>query len=150
MDNLPELKDIHLPIEEISMFPPAYGWWVILAVMALTVVTYVLIRQIRSSSAKLYAKYLLKNIENDDTLAAAIKISEILRRICVVKYPQAVALSDAEWIDFLNSKVSNKIDGKTAEILKNAPYMPVEKQTDYADEVKKIRQFCYNWVGENL
>ena len=29
-DNLPELRDIHLP-ESIPAFPPAYGWWVILA-----------------------------------------------------------------------------------------------------------------------
>ena len=27
--NLPELRDIHLP-EGVSAFPPAYGWWVIL------------------------------------------------------------------------------------------------------------------------
>ena len=27
-DNLPELRDIHLP-EGISAFPPAYGWYVI-------------------------------------------------------------------------------------------------------------------------
>lgn len=150
MDNLPELRDIHLPSEEISIFPLAYGWWMVLAIVILLIAIYMQVKQIRRLSAKLYAKYLLKNIEKDDSLAAAIKISEILRRICIIKYPQAVALTDAAWIDFLNSKVKNKIKGKTAEILKNAPYMPVEKQTVYANEIKKIRQFCYDWVGENL
>ena len=29
-NNLPELRDIHLP-DGVSAFPPAYGWWVILA-----------------------------------------------------------------------------------------------------------------------
>ena len=28
-DNLPELRDIHLP-DGVSAFPPAYGWWVVL------------------------------------------------------------------------------------------------------------------------
>ena len=30
MDNLPELRDIHIP-DGVSAFPPAYGWWVVLA-----------------------------------------------------------------------------------------------------------------------
>lgn len=28
MDNLPELRDIHVP-DGVSAFPPAYGWWVV-------------------------------------------------------------------------------------------------------------------------
>ena len=31
MDNLPELRDIHLPSTDISVFPLAYGWWLVLA-----------------------------------------------------------------------------------------------------------------------
>ena len=27
MDNLPELRDIHLPSDGVSIFPLAYGWW---------------------------------------------------------------------------------------------------------------------------
>ena len=36
-DNLPELRDIHLP-EGVSFFPPAYGWYVIVITVILCVV----------------------------------------------------------------------------------------------------------------
>ena len=37
--NLPELRDIHLP-EGVSAFPPAYGWWVILGGMRINKISF--------------------------------------------------------------------------------------------------------------
>ena len=34
MDNLPNLRDIHIP-DGVSAFPPAYGWWVMLLALLL-------------------------------------------------------------------------------------------------------------------
>ena len=55
MDNLPELRDIHLP-EGVSAFPPAYGWWVILFGVLLLFGLYELWKLWRRKSPYLYRK----------------------------------------------------------------------------------------------
>ena len=39
-NNLPELRDIHLP-DGVSAFPPAYGWWImLLSILAVIAMAY--------------------------------------------------------------------------------------------------------------
>ena len=65
--NLPELRDIHLP-DGVSPFPPAYGWWVILgSVLLLLVLTelFLIIRRksknvMRSTSYNIFPKITLR------------------------------------------------------------------------------------------
>lgn len=148
-DNLPELRDIHLP-DGVSVWPPAYGWWVILAVVLGLLAAAWLYAFLRKKSKKLYALLLLKNIHCNNTLDSAVEMSKILRRICVYKYPAAATLFGKEWIDFLNGKSKDKLDGKTAELLMNAPYI-AEKGAPFASaDVIRLRQFCQKWIGENL
>lgn len=66
-DNLPELRDIHLP-DGVSAFPPAYGWWVILALIIGFLLLYYLVRLARIKSKKLYALHLLENINCNNSL----------------------------------------------------------------------------------
>ena len=77
-------------------------------------------------------------------------MSEVLRRICVYKYPEASALSGKSWVDFLNSKTKNGLDTKTAQLLINAPYMPINSQNYDAETLKNLKKFCLKWIGENL
>ena len=148
--NLPELRDIHLPVDGVSVFPLANGWWVLLFTLIAIAVIYKIMVFIKRTSAKLYARYLLRTIKQDTSLHAAVKISEILRRICIRKYPQAVALCGDEWINFLNSKTKHKINGKTAELLKNAPYISETKQEYTTQQMTELKQFAYHWTGDNL
>lgn len=148
-DNLPELRDIHLP-DGVSAFPPAYGWWVILALIIGFLLLYYLVRLARIKSKKLYALHLLENINCNNSLRAAAGMSEILRRICVYKYPEAAVLSGGEWIVFLNNHTKAKLNDKTADLLLNAPYMP-EGEGDFSvADVVALRLFCQKWIGENL
>ena len=150
MDNLPELRDIHLPTDGVSVFPLAYGWWGILAAVA---ILYVLIKLIiwgRRASARLYAYHLLAPLKTVHSLQSAVKMSEILRRVCVRKYPEAVAFVGQEWIDFINAKAKVKLDDKTAELLKNAPFLPDDDSRYQSEDVAALWQFCYAWIGENL
>ncbi len=147
--NLPELRDIHLP-EGVSPFPPAYGWWVILAaVLGLTALVW-LILFLRRKSKKLYALYLLNNIHGSSLVAAATEMSAILRRICVFKYKEAAVLSGDEWLKFLNAKTKQPLSGKAAELLLEAPYVPAESACFAQGELIRLRQFCQSWIGENL
>ena len=64
--NLPELRDIHLP-DGVSLFPPAYGWWVILGSVLLLLALIELFLILRRKSKKRYALYLLQHIDRKST-----------------------------------------------------------------------------------
>jgi len=89
----------------VSPFPPAYGWWVILGSVLLLLVLTELFLIIRRKSKKRYALYLLQHIPQDNIAAAALQISEILRRICVFKYKEAAALLG--WNFLINTVKAN-------------------------------------------
>lgn len=148
-DNLPELRDIHLP-DGVSMWPPAYGWWVILAAIIGVILLLKIIKILRQKSKKLYALRVLKAINEQNNVLAALKVSEILRRICVYKYKQAVVLMGQDWLDFLNQHCKEKISGKAAKLLLDAPYMSPSSNTYDNEDFKKLVEFCQAWIGENL
>ena len=149
MDNLPELRDIHLP-DGVSVFPPAYGWWVILGGVVLAFVLAEIFILVRRKSKKLYALRLLNNTEGRGVVPAAVRMSEILRRICVFKYKEAAALFGRDWIDFLNSRGKSKIGGKAADLLLNAPYVSPASGVYSETDAAELRRFCKDWIGENL
>lgn len=149
MDNLPELRDIHIP-EGVSAFPPAYGWWVLLLSILAIYVLLRLFALLRRKSKKRYAKRLLKKIVTDSPVAAAAQMSEVLRRICVYKYPEATASSGKDWLDFLNFHSKKKLGGKAAELLLNAPYIPQDTKAYSKQEAEDLKTFCLEWIGENL
>ena len=150
MDNLSGLRDIHLPENSSFLWPLAYGWWTVLLVMAGIAAAYYIGKKIRRTSARFYAQRILLSLKEDTDLAAAVKMSEILRRACVRQYPEAVALYGKEWIAFLNQKSKNSLDAKTAELLCDAPFVTSESKMFQAEDMQKLWQFCYAWIGENL
>lgn len=81
---------------------------------------------------------------------AAVQMSEILRRICVYKYPEAAALSGRAWIEFLNAHAGTALSGQAAELLINAPYVPADAESYHSADLEALRRFCYVWIGENL
>ena len=148
-DNLPELRDIHLPAD-VSVFPLGYGWWVVLSAIILAIALYYLTKFIIKKSKKLYALNLLAKTDLRTPLQSASLMSEVLRRICIYKFPQAAALSGDEWIGFLNSKAKYKLEKNAATLLKDAPYMPLAKKINDDKSVVELKKFCQKWIGENL
>ena len=149
MDNLPELRDIHLP-DGVSAFPPAYGWWLILAAIILVVVLFEVFKILRQKSKKRYALLLLSQAKSANIILEAREMSEILRRICLVKYPNAAALFDKDWIEFLNAHSKSQITGKALTLLIDAPYINPESQNFSLEDINNLRSFCQSWIGENL
>lgn len=147
-DNLPELRDIHLP-DGVSAWPPAYGWWVILATVIAIFLIIKIVQKIIRKSRKKYALNLLAQCPLNDIFAAR-EMSVILRRICVLKYKSAAALFGQKWLDFLNAHAKHKLYGRTAELLLNAPYISPESNDYNSNEVDELREFCRDWIGENL
>ena len=111
MENLPEIKDIQLP-DGVSVFPLAYGWWVILAGIIFLFILIKLIVWGIKTSRKHYALKKLSQISVDSPVHAAVNMSELLRRICIVKYPQANSLYGNEWLQFLSEHTRNTLPEK--------------------------------------
>lgn len=148
-DNLPELRDIHLP-EGVSAFPLAYGWWVIILGVVATFFLIKFFLYLRRKSKKRYALKLIERVSTTNPILASKQYSEILRRICVLKYPKAATLYGQDWLDFLHLYCRQKLNEAEAGLLLNAPYMSENAKGYGAKEIKEIKQFCISWIGENL
>ena len=147
-DNLPELRDIHLP-DAVSPWPPAYGWYLIILSAVALYCFYRAYKIWQARSRKNYATQLINQLDINKIILSSAEISEILRRICVYRYPEAVALEGKNWLDFLKSKTKAKLSAQAAELLKNAPYMKVNKNYT-AENMQELKDFALFWVGENL
>ena len=147
MDNLPLLKDIHLP-DPIWWFPMGYGWWFVILLPIAVYFAYRLSKFLYAKSKKYYALSLLKKATKDD-IQSIVEVSEILRRVCLYKYKDAVSLFGNEWVEFLNKHCKLKISGQAAELLVYAPYVQNNKSYD-KNIYKTIRKYVKNWIGENL
>ena len=148
-DNLPDLRDIHLPNDAIPFWPLAYGWWLLAALFVGIIASIWLFRLWRRKSKKHYALKMLANLDIRQT-TSAIKMSELLRRICVYKYPLAATMFGQDWIDFLNNHCRAKLMDKAADLLINAPYAGPHTTVFDGKVVAELRGFCQTWIGENL
>ena len=148
-NNLPELRDIHIP-QNISDFPQGYGWSVLFFLCVFGWLLYKIARYGIAKSKKRYAIKLMQQLSPDNIQKSASSMSEILRRVCVYKYPEALVLSGYPWIDFLQSHSKTKIDEKTSRLLIDAPYMPADTKSYDVDTLQKLKKFCIRWIGENL
>ena len=102
-DNLPELRDIHIP-DGVSMWPPAYGWFVIAGSLFFVFMMYKIYKSWQLKSRKKYALRFLSALDETQIITSAVKISELLRRICIYRYPEAVSLKGGSWFDFLQKQ----------------------------------------------
>ena len=149
MDNLPEIRDIHIP-DGVSYFPIAYGWWIILIGIIAVILLIKFIAFAVRTSKRLYALKQLKNINTDNPVIAAVKLSELLRRICHFKFREASALYGEDWIKFLNEHTSHKIAVDCAKLLVYAPFMSVDDKSYSPQTAEELKNFCKYWIGANL
>ncbi len=147
MDDLPELRDIHLP-DPIGLFPLGAGFWSLIFFLFAAALLFFIGRHYYLKSKKHYAIEFIKNIKKQD-IDGVRQISEMLRRICKIKHKKAVALYNKQWADFLNKNSSVKLSNDVLNVLINAPYAPSQtpvSKTCFA----QIKDFALSWVETNL
>ena len=148
-DILQNFSDIYVP-DGVSAFPLAYGWYVLFAGMiAFLGIVKVIVWSIKTSK-KRYALKKIKNINTENPVIAGTELSEIIRRVCSVKYSQATSLFGKEWGYFLKKKTKAKISKNILELLIFAPFMDKNDKKYSSKDVALLKEFCKHWVEDNL
>jgi len=108
------LKDIHLP-DAVSWWPPAIGYWLVLALLIAFVLIFFAIRYLRSRTLikrQALAEFSrIKSAYQTDldqkTLASAL--SKLLRRAAISAYPvsECASLSGKDWLNWLDKQFTN-------------------------------------------
>ena len=118
-DPLSQLRDIHLP-EAVTFWPPAPGWWVLLALIIVGLVFLwrhaiaAMIRRRKLASVleeleRTYGKFnetaAFDNKRNQAGLDYLATVNVLLKRVALVIYPEAgiAQMSGAQWLKFLDS-----------------------------------------------
>lgn len=148
MNNLPEIRDIHIP-DTVPIFPLAYGWWVILASLICLFLLINVILFIIKTSKKHYALKELEKLDTMNDIDAVISISNLLRRICAVQYKNAKILYGKDWTDFLTS-TGISLSKEASDLLICAPFMDKNSKKYDPLNVEEIKIFCKKWIGDNL
>jgi hypothetical protein len=123
---LAQLKDIHLPAPP-SIWPLAWGWWLLsaLAFMAISLISYTLLKRRKNRRALRAAKNELRNLKQRYSQAPYQEIhsdiSRLIRRTVIAYHPEAASLIGDDWALFL-SKISSNISQKQAQAMLHGAY----------------------------
>lgn len=122
------IREIHLP-QEISGFPPAIGWW--LLIIFVPIVSYfliMLIQKLLQKTAIKEAKKLLKQLQTNETLTPlekVIALSSLLRRVAVNldSKTNIGGLTGRAWLDYLDVSLKDApFKNGVGRCLADAPY----------------------------
>jgi hypothetical protein len=141
--SLENLHDIVVP-DPVSWWPPATGWWVLLAAV-LVAVTLVALRIYRSRRANAYRRAALRELE---TVGSPAQLLALLKRVALVTYPREMiaSLSGAAWLEFLEHEVPNCFGGRTGDLLLRVDYENVRPTTE---EFAQLKFSARAWIEEH-
>ncbi|HEY8514033.1 MAG TPA: DUF4381 domain-containing protein [Candidatus Binatia bacterium] len=132
-DPLAALRGLHLP-EPVGFWPPAPGWWIAAGLLVASAVGVWLWRRARRRSV---ARHALRELDalavrsgTEDLQALATAVSELLRRLALVRFGRArvAALHGRAWQSFLSETAPRsrraRFDADAGLLLSLAPYAP--------------------------
>lgn len=148
MNPLDQLKDIHLP-EQVSAWPPAYGWWILLVLSLLAV--FLLVRWWRNyrffMQAKRDTKALLSQLDNSQPDWPA-QLNELLKRLCISYFPPEHVASQygQQWLQFLAAQIPEKKREQFIETMtpwQHSLYQANAEQVDF----EQIKSSAMSWLN---
>lgn len=138
MDDTLPLRDIHLP-DPVSWFPPAIGWWLLLAgLLLLGWLVHWLIKRARQPRLQQRAKreleaviegYLLQGDKQDFIRQLSIALKRI--GMSYFERAQVAGASGTPWLHRLNGLVERgRLSEQHLQLLATAPYQPAPALDD--------------------
>ena len=164
LDNLYDIEDLF----EISIWPLAIGWWLLIGIV-ICVVAILIGYYLRNRKLKKTWQYKLKNellsmksnISNDNFYKDLIRISEILRIIACKRYLKKnnfnkdatnniVGLYGNLWIDWLNANAPEGFDWKdNSKMVNEIPYMSessIKKIDINLSKLQNLINITIRWI----
>ena len=149
------LRDIH-GLDAVPWWPLAPGWWYMVGLLGLlllfTGIRYWLIYKTDwlgwRGDARRQLRDLKKSLASEDPQAVAGRLSELLRRIAMVRSgrQQAASLTGDTWLHWLGKHDKTGFDWEQhGQILLTAPYMPPAMSVERKELATLIRA-ATRWI----
>ncbi|GAA0853588.1 DUF4381 domain-containing protein [Aliiglaciecola litoralis] len=133
MNPLEQLNDIHVP-DSVSVWPLAWGWWLLMGVSILVVcvVTVWLYRYLSARRVKRMALQELRTL-NPDNPTVYSEVNQLLKRVALAYFPSApiASLYGEQWCNFLTQQ------------------LPDNKQQDFKQACIQLQQNLYQKTPES-
>jgi len=143
------LRDIQIP-EEISWWPPAVGWWVLVVLIPLCVyLIYRLYKRITRKTALKTAKKYFRTLRDNEQLSKQEKLAELsslMRRTAVSLYPreEVASLTGDDWLNFLDESIANRgFNSDTGWLLTEGLY----SKKDDSYYLAPLFNLCEDWLN---
>jgi hypothetical protein len=156
MESFPgTLRDIH-GLDGVPWWPPAPGWWYVLAAIALVPVVIAVGYWLTNhgpwlgwrSDARRKLSTLRKALTKENPREVAGRLSELLRRIAMARSGRRVAagLTGETWLHWLAVKDTSGFDWeKRGQVLLKAPYMPPSMEVE-RKEIASLIRAATRWI----
>jgi hypothetical protein len=141
---LDQLRDIRLP-EAIGWWPVAPGWWALLALVSVLVVSAVVWTWLRRRSARFLALRELEAIDPEREDVFLTQVSSLLRRVARRRSAGADVLTGEAWSAFL-MEGKHGMGRNSATLLAIGPYGPPANQNF---EPEALRAETATWIRRN-
>lgn len=144
--DLSGLRDIKLPIKP-SFWPLAEGWYVILALIFVTIILGYLLWYSYRNKPLPYALRELNKIKQENSTQSLKELSKLLKRVAMAKYGRdpIAPLSEDSWQEFILSAAPDIFNQNQAKQLAFAIYNPKPKMPD-----KKLFSCSQKWIKKVL
>lgn len=143
--DLSQLRDIHFPAP-VSWWPPAPGWWALLALLLITAaLAYVIYAHRRRNSWRADALAELARLNGTAPERLVRDVSVLLRRVAISRFPHhdVAAITGEAWLAFLDRRLGhgNSFQTGVGRVLLNGPYAG----TVEVDGVSLLA-LCERWI----
>lgn len=152
-DPLAQLRDIHMP-DPVGIWPPAPGWWILLAVILIGIAFYAFMRikqyrlnQYRRSAQKELAFVWQQLLVDKETSRYLVALNAILKRTALTAYPtlSVANLQGRPWLEFLDQtypECNKNFSEGFGNALLAGPYQRRVKNANF----NGLHKLCLEWI----
>ena len=145
------LKDIHLP-DAVSWWPPALGYWLLLALIILIVAgvysIYLIRRRNRVKKSALAELKIIRQhyLQQPDDKTLVNSLSVLLRRAAISSHPRSdcASLTGKAWLAWLDKHLK-----QTPGFLDGPGYLLLEfnySDSSHANDIQQLLSLTENWL----